>query len=83
MDSYKHSSILKCICCGVALLFLGAEMGPTIYQAFCHHCHEHVGHLAKHTHQEEHHPLNPGSGDRPIMVGTATTSTGTLSGHFL
>ena len=83
MDSYKSSSFLKCVCCGVAILFFSAEVTPSVYHALCVDCHGHVGHLPKHTHQEDHRPLNPGSGDRPVMVGTATTSTGTLSGYFL
>lgn len=81
MDSYKSSSFLKCICCGVAVLFLGAEMGPGIYQALCHHCHEHIGHLAKHTHQEEHRPFNAGGGIRSVILSTST-STIAPSGDF-
>ena len=82
MDSYRSSSLLKCISCGVAVLFLSAEMGPGIYQALCHHCHAHVGHLAKHTHQEEHWPFNAGSGLRSIAV-SAGTSAIARSGDFL
>lgn len=83
MDSYKSSSFLKCVCCGVAILFFSAEIGPSVYYAFCGNCHDHIGHLSKHTHQEDHRPSNPGSGERAIMVGTSTTSTGTLTGYFL
>jgi hypothetical protein len=83
MDSYKSSSFLKCIACGVTIFFLGAELVPSIYQALCDQCQGHAGHLPKHTHEEGHRPFNPDSGERTIMVGTATTSTGALSGYFL
>ncbi len=81
MELYKSSSLMKCICCGVALLFLSAEMGPSVYHALCHHCHQRIGHLPKHTHQEEHRPFNIGGGIRSINVSTST-STITPSGDF-
>lgn len=81
MGLYKSSSLMKCICCGVAILFLSAEMGPNVYDALCQHCHEHLGHLAKHTHQEERRPFNAGSGIRNVIVSTNTATT-TLSGDL-
>jgi len=65
----------------VAILFLSAEVTPSAYHALCQHCHTHIGHLAKHTHQEEHRPFNAGGGIRNIIVGTSTTTVAP-SGDF-
>ena len=83
MDSYRSSSLMKCLCCGVAIFFISAEMGPTIYQALCHHCHEHMGHLAKHTHQEEHRPFNVANGIRSVILSTSTSTIAPSGDFFL
>jgi hypothetical protein len=81
MNSYKHSSLLKCISCGVAILFLGAELGPGAYDALCDPCRAHINHLSKHNHQEEHRPFNVANGIRSVIVST-TTATATTAGNF-
>ena len=83
MDSYKHSSLLKCICCGVAVLFLSAELGPGAYHAVCDPCRAHIGHLSKHNHQEEHRPFNAGGGIRSVILSTSTSTIAPSGDFFL
>lgn len=73
-NSVTSKVLSKCIACGVTIIVFLAEISPSIYGAYCKNCHEHTGHLSRHTHQEQPLPFYVGGGLQHVAISTIATA---------